>query len=87
MPDFIFDVHGLKTTFKTPDGVIHAVNRISFRFAKGGCGKSVNRLSALCLILSLPTLIIVETAFAFIGDGLRELPDLRMRGTQHGSAA
>ncbi|MBN2115213.1 MAG: ABC transporter ATP-binding protein [Anaerolineales bacterium] len=59
MPDFILDVQGLETTFRTPDGVVHAVNGVSFGLAEGetlgvvgesGCGKSVTMLSVLGLI-------------------------------------
>jgi oligopeptide transport system ATP-binding protein len=63
MPDFILDVQGLETTFKTPDGVVHAVNGVSFGLEEGetlgvvgesGCGKSVTMLSVLGLIPSPP---------------------------------
>jgi oligopeptide transport system ATP-binding protein len=63
MPDFILDVQGLETTFKTPDGVVHAVNGVSFGLVEGetlgvvgesGCGKSVTMLSVLGLIPSPP---------------------------------
>jgi oligopeptide transport system ATP-binding protein len=63
MPDFILDVQGLETTFKTPDGVVHAVNGVSFGLLEGetlgvvgesGCGKSVTMLSVLGLIPSPP---------------------------------
>ncbi len=63
MPDFILDVQGLETTFRTPDGVVHAVNGVSFGLVEGetlgvvgesGCGKSVTMLSVLGLIPSPP---------------------------------
>jgi len=63
MPDFILDVQGLETTFKTPEGVVHAVNGVSFGLKEGetlgvvgesGCGKSVTMLSVLGLIPSPP---------------------------------
>ena len=63
MPDFILDVQGLETTFRTPDGVVHAVNGVSFGLKEGetlgvvgesGCGKSVTMLSVLGLIPSPP---------------------------------
>jgi oligopeptide transport system ATP-binding protein len=63
MPDFILDVQGLETTFKTPDGVVHAVNGVTFGLEEGetlgvvgesGCGKSVTMLSILGLIPSPP---------------------------------
>jgi oligopeptide transport system ATP-binding protein len=63
MPDFILDVQGLETTFRTPDGVVHAVNGVTFGLGEGetlgvvgesGCGKSVTMLSILGLIPSPP---------------------------------
>jgi oligopeptide transport system ATP-binding protein len=63
MPDYILDVQGLETTFKTPDGVVHAVNGVTFGLAEGetlgvvgesGCGKSVTMLSILGLVASPP---------------------------------
>jgi len=63
MPDFILDVLGLETKFITPDGVVHAVNGVSFGRLEGetlgvvgesGCGKSVTMLSILGLIASPP---------------------------------
>jgi oligopeptide transport system ATP-binding protein len=63
MPDFILDVQGLETEFKTPDGTVHAVNGVSFGLKEGetlgivgesGCGKSVTVLSVLGLIPSPP---------------------------------
>jgi len=63
MPDLLLDVQGLETQFKTPDGIVHAVNRISFGLKEGetlgivgesGCGKSVTVLSLLRLIPSPP---------------------------------
>jgi oligopeptide transport system ATP-binding protein len=63
MPDYILDVQGLETTFRTPDGVVHAVNGVTFGLAEGetlgvvgesGCGKSVTMLSILGLIPSPP---------------------------------
>jgi oligopeptide transport system ATP-binding protein len=63
MPDFILDVQGLETTFKTPAGVVHAVNGVSFGLKEGetlgvvgesGCGKSVTMMSLLQLIPQPP---------------------------------
>ena len=73
MPDFILDVQGLETTFKTPDGVVHAVNGVSFGLNEGetlgvvgesGCGKSVTMLSVLGLIPSPPGKIVAGKAFS-----------------------
>ena len=30
MPDLLLDIKGLETQFKTPDGIVHAVNGVSF---------------------------------------------------------
>jgi len=72
MPDFILDVQGLETTFKTPDGTVHAVNGVSFGLKEGetlgvvgesGCGKSVTMLSVLGLIPSPPGKVVAGKAF------------------------
>jgi oligopeptide transport system ATP-binding protein len=63
MPDILLDVRELETQFRTPDGVVHAVNGVSFAVREGetlgvvgesGCGKSVTMLSVLGLIPSPP---------------------------------
>ena len=80
MPDFILDVQGLETTFKTPEGVVHAVNGVSFGLAEGetigvvgesGCGKSVTMLSVLGLIPSPPGKVIAGKAIFFGQDLLK----------------
>src|SRR4030095_9157347 len=95
MPDFILDVQGLETTFKTPDGIVHAVNGVSFGLAEGetlgvvgesGCGKSVTMLSVLGLIASPPGKIVSGKAF-FSGQDLIKMSkeDIRhVRGAQIG---
>ncbi len=63
MPELILDVQGLETQFKTPEGIVHAVNGVSFKLKEGetlgvvgesGCGKSVTMLSILRLIATPP---------------------------------
>src|SRR5512142_1363649 len=63
MTDLLLDVKKLETHFKTPDGIVHAVNGVSFGLAESetlgvvgesGCGKSVTMLSVLGLIQSPP---------------------------------
>ncbi|RPH62076.1 MAG: ABC transporter ATP-binding protein [Chloroflexi bacterium] len=63
MPELILDVQGLETQFKTPEGVVHAVNGVSFKLKEGetlgvvgesGCGKSVTMLSIMRLIPTPP---------------------------------
>ena len=59
----LLDVQGLKTYFFTRDGVVRAVDGVSFSVGRGetlavvgesGCGKSVTSLSILRLIASPP---------------------------------
>ena len=95
MPDFILDVQGLETTFKTPDGVVHAVNGVSFGLAEGetlgvvgesGCGKSVTMLSVLGLIPSPPGKVIAGKAM-FSGQDLIKMSNdeiRHVRGAQIG---
>jgi len=95
MPDFILDVQGLETTFKTPDGIVHAVNGVSFGLAEGetlgvvgesGCGKSVTMLSVLGLIASPPGKVVAGKAF-FAGQDLIKMSkeEIRhVRGAQIG---
>ena len=87
MPDFILDVQGLETTFKTPDGIIHAVNGVSFGLAESetlgvvgesGCGKSVTMLSVLGLIPSPPGKVIAGKAF-FSGQDLVQMSKEEIR--------
>lgn len=80
MPDRLLDVQGLETQFKTSDGVVHAVNGVSFNLAEGetlgivgesGCGKSVTMLSLLRLIPSPPGEITAGKAIFFNQDLLK----------------
>jgi oligopeptide transport system ATP-binding protein len=80
MPDLLLDVQGLETTFKTPDGVVHAVNGVSFGLKEGetlgvvgesGCGKSVTMHSVLRLIPSPPGKIEAGKAIFFGQDLLK----------------
>ncbi len=59
MSDILLKVEGLRTSFKTSDGKVNAVDDISFNVRKGkvlgivgesGCGKSVTSLSVMRLI-------------------------------------
>ncbi len=95
MPDFILDVQGLETTFKTPEGVVHAVNGVSFGLKEGetlgvvgesGCGKSVTMLSVLGLIASPPGKVQAGSA-VFLGQDLLKMSkeEIRhVRGAQIG---
>jgi len=68
----LLQVKSLETQFKTPEGVIHAVNGVSFGLQEGetlgivgesGCGKSVTMLSILRLIQMPPGRIVTGEAF------------------------
>ena len=57
----LLEISGLKTVFPTDDGIVHAVNDVSFSIAQGqtvgvvgesGCGKSITGLSMLQLVPS-----------------------------------
>ena len=76
----LLDVKGLKTYFFTRDGVVRAVDGVSFSVARGetlaivgesGCGKSVTSLSILRLIASPPGRT-VEGSVVFEGRDLLE---------------
>jgi oligopeptide transport system ATP-binding protein len=93
MPAPLLDVKGLETQFKTPDGIIFAVNGVSFSLEEGetlglvgesGCGKSVTMLSVLRLIAMPPGKITAGEAF-FRGKDLLKMSgeDIRhVRGAQ-----
>ncbi len=93
MPAPLLDVQGLETRFKTPEGLIHAVNGVSFTLKEGetlgvvgesGCGKSVTMLSILRLVPMPPGKIVAGKAF-FHGQDLlaMDTEDLRqIRGAQ-----
>ena len=87
MPDLLLDVKGLETQFKTPDGIVHAVNGVSFGLKEGetlgvvgesGCGKSVTMLSVLGLIASPPGKIAAGEAL-FFGQDLLTMPAEKLR--------
>lgn len=95
MPGFVLDIKGLETQFKTPDGVVHAVNGVSFGLKEGetlgvvgesGCGKSVTMLSALRLIPSPPGKVTAGEAW-FAGRDLLKMSNeeiRQVRGAQIG---
>jgi peptide/nickel transport system ATP-binding protein len=83
----LLDVKGLKTYFFIRDGVVRAVDGISFSVLRGetlaivgesGCGKSVTSLSILRLIASPPGKTI-EGSVLFEGRDLLALPEAEMR--------
>jgi peptide/nickel transport system ATP-binding protein len=83
----LLEIDGLKTHFFTRDGVVRAVDGVSFSVAPGetlavvgesGCGKSVTSLSIMRLIASPPGRI-VEGAIRFQGTNLLDLSEREMR--------
>jgi peptide/nickel transport system ATP-binding protein/oligopeptide transport system ATP-binding protein len=94
-PELVLEVHGLRTVFHTGDGLIHAVNGVSFAIREGellgvvgesGSGKSVTMMS-LMKLLPMPPGEIVAGSVHFGGRDLvtmspRELR--RIRGRQIG---
>ena len=87
MPENLLDVRNLHTQFDTEEGVVRAVDDVSFTLRRGevlgvvgesGCGKSVTALSILRLIASPPGRI-VSGSIHFEG---RDLLRLSERGMQ-----
>jgi oligopeptide transport system ATP-binding protein len=83
----IIEVKGLKTQFFTQDGVVNAVNGISYSVAEGetlgivgesGCGKTVNVLSIMRLIPSPPGKV-VGGQVLFDGRDILKIDDEEMR--------
>jgi peptide/nickel transport system ATP-binding protein/oligopeptide transport system ATP-binding protein len=83
----LLDVQNLVTHFYTQDGIVQAVNGVSFTVNKGeavalvgesGCGKSVTSLSILRLIAQPPGKII-DGQVMFDGKNLLELSNEEMR--------
>ncbi|HOG58656.1 MAG TPA: ABC transporter ATP-binding protein [Anaerolineaceae bacterium] len=92
MAEKILDVQGLETQFKTPDGIVHAVNGVSITLDEGetlglvgesGCGKSVSMLSILRLIQSPPGNITAGQAF-FKGKDLLAMNSEQIRQVRGG---
>ncbi len=83
----ILEVKNLKTYFYTDEGVVRAVDGISFHIKKGetlgmigesGCGKSVTALSIMRLVPQPPGRIIGGEIY-FKGENLREKSEPEMR--------
>ncbi|MBC7135924.1 MAG: ATP-binding cassette domain-containing protein, partial [Oceanibaculum nanhaiense] len=83
----ILKVRDLKTHFFTQDGVVRAVDGVSFEVSQGetlaivgesGCGKSVTSLSILRLIQA-ETGRIVEGSIEFEGRDLVKLSENKIR--------
>jgi peptide/nickel transport system ATP-binding protein len=83
----LLELDNVRTWFYTREGVVRAVDGVSFTIAAGetlaivgesGCGKSVTAQSILRLLPSPPARI-VEGAIRFEGRNLLELTDAQMR--------
>ena len=93
MQDTILNVQGLETVFKTPDGIVRAVNGVSFNLknretiglvGESGSGKSVTMLSVLRLIPTPPGKIVAGSALFHDHDLLKMNDEeiRRVRGAQ-----
>ncbi|NLT35598.1 MAG: ABC transporter ATP-binding protein [Gaiellales bacterium] len=83
----LLDIKDLKTQFFTREGVVHAVDGVSYSIDKGktlglvgesGCGKSVSAMSIMRLIPDPPGKI-VAGSILFDGEELTTMDDRRMR--------
>lgn len=92
MPDILLDVRDLETRFKTQDGLVYAVNGVSFTLenreviglvGESGCGKSVTMLSILGLIPSPPGKVVGGEAL-FNGKDLLKMNHEQIRQVRGG---
>jgi oligopeptide transport system ATP-binding protein len=83
----ILDIQNLRTVFHTQDGVVHAVNGISYTLREGetvgivgesGCGKSVSMLSVMRLLPEPPAKIKADQ-IGFFGTDLMHYSKDEMR--------
>lgn len=83
----ILSVQGLETQFRTREGIVHAVNGVSFNLEEGetlgivgesGCGKSVSVMSMLRLIPSPPGQVVAGKAI-YQGKDLLSMSDDEIR--------
>jgi oligopeptide transport system ATP-binding protein len=88
----LLEVNDLKTRFHTPEGIVHAVNGVSFQLEEGrtlavvgesGCGKSVTMMSILRLI-PIPPGEIVSGVVKYRGRDLLRLEEEAMQGDIRG---
>jgi len=86
----ILEVNDLKTYFFTREGVVQAVDGVTFEVEKGqtlglvgesGCGKSVTALSIMGLIPKPPAKI-VEGEVLFEGKDLTKLDDKQLQNVR-----
>ena len=86
----LLEVQDLRIQFRTPSGILHAVDGISYDVEKGetvalvgesGCGKSVSALAILRL-LAVPPGRVVSGAVRFLGQDLLTLRNEDMRAVR-----
>jgi len=86
-PSVVLQVEGLTTEFATDEGIVHAVNGISYALKEGetlgvvgesGCGKTVHALSVLRLVPP-PAGRIVAGEVLYLGIDLLRLSEVEMR--------
>ncbi len=87
MEDYLLEIKDLQTRFYTDEGIVKAVNGVSYGMAEGeilgvvgesGCGKSVHALSIMRLIPDPPGKI-EKGELIFYGRDLMDLSDSEMR--------
>jgi oligopeptide transport system ATP-binding protein len=87
MEDYLLEIKDLQTRFYTDEGIVNAVNGVSYSMAEGeilgvvgesGCGKSVHALSIMRLIPDPPGKI-DKGEIIFYGRDLMDLSDSEMR--------
>jgi len=90
MPNQLLNVNGLETHFQTREGVVHAVNGVSFTLDEGGtmglvgesaCGKTVTMLSVLRLIPMPPGKVVAGSA-VLRGQDLLKMTDEEIRSVR-----
>ena len=90
MHDTLLSVQNLKTYFRTPEGLAHAVDGISFDIkpneifalvGESGCGKSVTALSIIQLIAQ-PAGFIADGAIYYKGQDITRLSEVEKRKIQ-----
>ncbi len=86
----VLEVKGLRTTFDTTDGLVQAVNGITFHIEEGetvgivgesGCGKSVSMLSVMRL-LPIPPAKVVAEGIDYYGKNLLKIKEAEMRSVR-----
>ena len=85
----LLQVKNLRTSFSTADGVVHAVDNVSFNVRRGeavalvgesGCGKSVTAMSIMRLVATPGRITAGEIRFK--GRDLVQLPEKEMRNVR-----